>query len=72
MKTFETSLDTTYALIPHIPDGVLKISESGIDTREDVASVKDAGADAVLVGESLMRASDIGAKLRELLGYGAG
>ena len=72
LKTFETSLDTTYALIPHIPDGVLKISESGIDTREDVASVKDAGADAVLVGESLMRASDIGAKLRELLGYGAG
>ena len=71
LKTFETSLDTTYALIPHIPKGILKISESGIDTREDVAALKDAGADAVLVGESLMRASDIGGKLRELLGYGA-
>ena len=71
LKTFETSLDTTYALIPHIPKGILKISESGIDTREDVAALKDAGADAVLVGESLMRASDVGGKLRELLGYGA-
>lgn len=72
LKTFETSLDATYELIPHIPEGILKISESGIHTREDVASVKNAGADAVLVGECLMRASDIGAKLRELRGYGTG
>ncbi len=71
LKTFETSLNTTYELISHIPDGVLKVSESGIDTREDVVALRDAGADAVLVGESLMRASDMRGKLRELMGHGA-
>ncbi len=71
LKTFDTSLDTTYGLIDHIPDDVLKVSESGIYTREDVVALRDAGADAVLVGESLMRESDIAAKLQELIGYGA-
>ena len=71
LKTFDTSLDTTYGLIDHIPDDVLTVSESGIYTREDVVALRDAGADAVLVGESLMRESDIAAKLQELMGYGA-
>ncbi len=71
LKTFDTSLDTTYGLIGHIPDDVLTVSESGIYTREDVVALRDAGADAVLVGESLMRESDIAAKLQELMGYGA-
>ena len=71
LKTFDTSLDTTYQLIDHIPDDVLTVSESGIYTREDVVVLRDAGADAVLVGESLMREPDIAAKLQELMGYGA-
>ncbi len=71
LKTFDTSLDTTYGLIDQIPDDVLTVSESGIYTREDVVALRDAGADAVLVGESLMRESDIAAKLKELMGYGA-
>ena len=71
LKTFDTSLDTTYGLINHIPDDVLTVSESGIYTREDVVALRDAGADAVLVGESLMREPNIAAKLLELIGYGA-
>lgn len=70
LKTFDTSLDTTYGLIDHIPDDVLTVSESGIYTREDIVALRDAGADAVLVGESLMREPDIAAKLQELIGHG--
>jgi len=72
LKTFEVSLDTTFGLIDKMPDEVLKVSESGIYTREDIVSLRDAGADAVLVGESLMREADIGAKLQELTGHGPG
>jgi indole-3-glycerol phosphate synthase len=44
------------------------VSESGISTRDDVVRLQQAGADAVLVGESLMREQDIGKKVKELLG----
>ena len=44
------------------------VAESGIRTRADVERVARAGADAILVGESLMRSGDIGAKIKELLG----
>ena len=44
------------------------MSESGINTRADVEQLQAAGLDAILVGESLMRSDDIGAKTRELLG----
>ena len=72
LKTFETRLETTFSFIDRMPDDILKVSESGIYTRDDVVKLRDAGADAVLVGESLMREADIGAKLRELVGHGAG
>ena len=68
LRTFETHLDTTLKLIGRIPEDLVKVSESGIRTREDVVRLRDAGVDAVLVGESLMREPDIGRKLRELLG----
>ncbi|MDP6776342.1 MAG: indole-3-glycerol phosphate synthase TrpC [Candidatus Latescibacteria bacterium] len=68
LRTFETHLDTTLKLVEQIPDDLVKVSESGIRTREDVVRLRDAGIDAVLVGESLMRQPDIGRKLRELLG----
>lgn len=70
LKTFETSLETTFSFIDRMPDEILKVSESGIYTRDDVIQLRDAGADAVLVGESLMREADIGQKLRELTGEG--
>jgi indole-3-glycerol phosphate synthase len=69
LKTFKTCLDTTFELMDGLPDGVLRVSESGINHREDVERLQAAGVDAVLVGEALMREEDIGAKVRELLGH---
>jgi indole-3-glycerol phosphate synthase len=69
LRTFQTHLSVTERLIGNIPDDLLVVSESGIHTREDVLRLQDAGADAILVGESLMRERDIGRKLRELLGH---
>ncbi|KGP73690.1 indole-3-glycerol phosphate synthase TrpC [Pontibacillus yanchengensis] len=55
LTTFETSLDQTERMASYIPDNSLLVSESGIFTREDILRVKRAGAEAVLIGEALMR-----------------
>jgi indole-3-glycerol phosphate synthase len=68
LRTFETSLSTTERLAKLVPKDRLIVAESGINTREDVMRLSRAGARAFLIGESLMREPDIGAKLRELLG----
>jgi indole-3-glycerol phosphate synthase len=68
LRTFVTDLATTERLLRIIPDDRFVVSESGINTRADVLRLHDAGAGAFLVGESMMREADIGAKLRELLG----
>ncbi len=68
LRTFEISLETTFRLRKRIPMDIPCISESGIFTREDVLRLQAAGVQGVLVGESLMREADEGAKLRELLG----
>lgn len=60
LKTFVTTLDTTYELAEMAPVGSTLISESGIKTPDDVALLRQAGAHAVLVGESLLRAPDPG------------
>lgn len=56
LKTFEIDLATTEALADEVPDEVLLVSESGIRTLSDAQRALDAGANAVLIGESLMRA----------------
>jgi indole-3-glycerol phosphate synthase len=66
LQTFETRLETSLTLIPLIPEGPVVVSESGIFTKEDVLRVVAAGAHAILVGEALVRAQDVGAKVREL------
>ena len=68
LRTFETDLQTTYGLLDTIPDDRVIVSESGINNREEIERLRDAGVDAVLVGERLMREADIGRSLRELLG----
>ncbi len=68
LRTFVTSLDHTLELLPMIPRDVCVVSESGIRTRADMEHLKSAGVSAVLIGETFMRAPDIGAKLRELRG----
>lgn len=58
LATFTTSLETTLRLMEGIPSDVTVVSESGIRTPEDIETVARAGADAVLVGETLLRAPD--------------
>ena len=72
LTTFEVDLATTEALAEEVPDGILCISESGLKTRADTQRAFDAGCDAILVGESLMRTGDIAAQVGELLGISAG
>jgi indole-3-glycerol phosphate synthase len=66
LKTFEIDLATTERLADEVPDEVLLVSESGIRTLEDARRALEAGANAVLIGESLMRSDDPG---REIEGY---
>ena len=66
LQTLETSLEPSLTLLPRIPRAHTAVSESGILTREDVEAVVRAGAHAVLVGEGLVRAHDVPAKVREL------
>jgi len=67
LNTFETTIETTLQLRPFIPDGIITVSESGISTPEDIRQLRTCGVDAFLIGESLMRESDPGSKLSELL-----
>ncbi len=66
LRTFETRIETSLALIPLIPPGPVAVSESGFFTRRDVERVVAAGAHAVLAGEALVTAADPAAKVREL------
>lgn len=70
LSTFHTTLEVTERLAPLVPSDCVCVSESGIENAEDVRRVARAGAHAVLVGESLMRAEDLGARLREMAGVG--
>ena len=72
LRTFETKLETTISLAPRVPADRILVSESGILDRADVEKLMSAGVDAILVGESLMRESDPGAKARELLDSNGG
>jgi indole-3-glycerol phosphate synthase len=67
LTTFQVDLETTERLVPLVPSNCTIVSESGIRTPMDVQRVLHAGANAVLVGESLMRARDPKQLLHELL-----
>jgi indole-3-glycerol phosphate synthase len=67
LQTFEVSIGTTEALAEEAPPDVVLVSESGIRTRADVDRVVEAGADAILVGETLMRARHVPDMIRELV-----
>jgi len=71
LHTFYTTLATTEELVPLVPHDALVIAESGIETVADLQRLEHAGVTAFLIGETLMRASDPGAKLVELLSTGA-
>jgi indole-3-glycerol phosphate synthase len=66
LATFEVSLETSVRLRPLIPAGITVVAESAIFSHADVARLSQAGLDAILVGEALMTAADIAARVREL------
>ena len=67
LHTFQVDLNTSLQLVKRIPAGVVKVTESGIESAADIARLRDAGFDAFLIGETLMRAPNPGETLRALL-----
>ena len=68
LATFEVDVGNALRLRERTPADQLFVAESGIRTAEDVAALREAGVDAILVGETLMRSPDKGHALRALLG----
>jgi indole-3-glycerol phosphate synthase len=68
LKDFSVSNENSIRLREMIPEDVIFVSESGIKTAEDVMALRKIGVDAVLVGETMMRADNKAAKLKELKG----
>jgi len=66
LRTFRVSLDTSADLAARIPDGVVKVSESGIFTRGDVETLLRSGYGAFLIGEHLVKSGDPAAALKDL------
>ena len=68
LTTLEVDIGRTLALLPQIPSGTTVVAESGLRTRSELHRLSEAGVDAVLIGEALMRAPDIEAACRGLTG----
>jgi len=66
LRTFETRLETTLELLPHVPAGRMVVTESGILSPQHVSRMRAQGVHAFLVGEAFMRAPDPGAALQQL------
>lgn len=66
LRTFETSLETTFSLMAGFPQERLLVTESGIHTTDDVRAMREHGVHTFLVGEAFMKADDPGGKLAEL------
>jgi len=67
LRTFKVDLGTAFRLAKRIPDGILAVAESGIESGSDIARLRSVGYTAFLVGETLMRSASPGDALRELL-----
>jgi indole-3-glycerol phosphate synthase len=66
LTTLRIDVNRTFELLPGIPEGTTVVSESGFSRAEQLARLADAGVDAVLIGEALMRSADLEAAVREL------
>ncbi len=67
LRTFKVDIETAFRLANRLPKNVVHVAESGIRSGEDIARLRDAGYQAFLIGESLMRAERPGVALRELI-----
>jgi indole-3-glycerol phosphate synthase len=70
LKTLEVDSAGFQRLLPRIPDSIIRVAESGISSRKEVEFAQEFGADAVLVGEALVRAGDPISALHDLMGRG--
>ena len=68
LRTMEIDLNTSLSLRKEIPPDRIVVSESGIQTEEDIRKIEAAGIDAILIGTSLIESDDIGKKIDQLLG----
>lgn len=68
LETLEVDVERALSMLPDVPSDRVAVLESGVSTREDVERAIDAGAGAVLVGETLMRSPDPGVTIRSLRG----
>jgi len=68
LQTFEVSLKTTLDMAKEIPENKVIVSESGINSHDDILELQKNGVNAFLIGEALMKEKDIGKKLKELIG----
>jgi indole-3-glycerol phosphate synthase len=66
LTTLEVEVERTFDLLPLVPDGTIVVAESGLSRRDQLDRLADAGVDAVLIGEALMRAGDLEHACREL------
>ncbi len=67
LRNFKTDPSISARLVARIPDGIVRIAESGIKSADDLTTLRSAGADGFLIGTTLMRSPTPGTKLRELL-----
>ncbi len=68
LKTLDVNMKTSERLIPRVPRDKIIVAESGLQMHDDIRRVEDMGAHAVLIGETFMRAADIGKKIKEIMG----
>jgi indole-3-glycerol phosphate synthase len=66
LTTLRVDIRRTFELLPGVPDGATVVAESGLRSASDLSELEDAGVDAVLIGEALMRSADIEAACRAL------
>ncbi|MCG8461230.1 MAG: indole-3-glycerol-phosphate synthase, partial [Holophagales bacterium] len=72
LRTFQVDLEASKSLLRTLPEGAIKVAESGIHDRETVEELASAGFDAFLIGEALVKSGAPGSKLDQLLGKAAG
>ena len=68
LKDFTVDTNNSKKLRNRVPKGILFVAESGVKSRADIEALQEVGVDAVLIGETLMKANDKRAKLQELRG----
>ena len=68
LDTLTVDLNNTFKLAAKMPKEIIKISESGIRTSSDISRLREAGMNAVLIGEAFLEAEDISASIRDVMG----